>query len=203
MIQNKTEFIGFLNELPIQERSKQNYCSWVNRIEKNLPDDLSSKTVKTEADVVRLADKLPSDKHHREDAKCIIRYYLKFLQREAIDFRSPEEISSEDKISEGRLKTVMVNFYERSAKARHACIEAHGAVCAVCKFDFGKIYGAVGKGFIHVHHLRDLASLGKEYEVNPVEDLCPVCPNCHAMIHKRNPSYTITELKGIIDVEKK
>ncbi|NLO69847.1 MAG: HNH endonuclease, partial [Porphyromonadaceae bacterium] len=52
-----------------------------------------------------------------------------------------------------------------------------------------------GKDFIHVHHLRQVATIGKEYEVNPVKDLRPVCPNCHAMIHRRSEPYTIEEIK--------
>jgi hypothetical protein len=38
--------------------------------------------------------------------------------------------------------------------------------------------------FLHVHHLRELAALGKEYEVDPITDLRPVCPNL-----SRHPAY--------------
>lgn len=128
----------------------------------------------------------------------VLEKHRKLLKQETNDFASPEEISPNKKILEGRIKTVTVNYYERSAKARNACIAAHGTLCEVCGFDFGKIYGVIGKGFIHVHHLRDLASIGMEYEINPIEDLRPICPNCHAMLHKNNPPYTINELKEII-----
>jgi 5-methylcytosine-specific restriction enzyme A len=55
--------------------------------------------------------------------------------------------------------------------------------------------GDIGKGFIHVHHLTQLSDIGQGYEVDPVKDLRPVCPNCHAMLHKKNPPYTIDEIK--------
>jgi 5-methylcytosine-specific restriction enzyme A len=142
----------------------------------------------------------------------VLERHRKLVKDDKADFLSPEEISSEsqndsasseNKLSEGRLKTVTVNYYERSAKARSGCLKAHGYVCSVCHFDFEMTYGAIGKEFIHVHHLRDLASIGKEYEINPIEDLRPVCPNCHAMLHKSNPPYTLEELKEIIAAHKK
>jgi hypothetical protein len=34
--------------------------------------------------------------------------------------------------------------------------------------------------------------------IDPVEDLRTVCPNCHTMIHRRNPSYSIEELKRVV-----
>lgn len=133
----------------------------------------------------------------------VLEKHRKLLEQGTNDFSLPEEISPTKKILEGRIKTVAVNYYERSAKARNACIAAHGTICEVCRFDFGEIYGVIGKGFIHVHHLRDVASIGKEYEINPIEDLRPVCPNCHAMLHKSNPSYSLKELKEIIEAQKK
>jgi predicted HNH restriction endonuclease len=43
-----------------------------------------------------------------------------------------------------------------------------------------------------------LASIGKEYVVNPVKDLRPVCSNCHAVIHLRQPPYSIDEVKHML-----
>ncbi len=84
---------------------------------------------------------------------------------------------------EGGLKEIKVNAYERDRKARKACIDYHGTDCKVCGLDFGSRYGEIGIGFIHVHHIVPLASIGEEYEIDPVKDLVPVCPNCHAMLH--------------------
>jgi 5-methylcytosine-specific restriction protein A len=43
-----------------------------------------------------------------------------------------------------------------------------------------------------------LAEIGEEYEVDPVNDLIPICPNCHAMIHKKVPAFSIEELRAKI-----
>jgi 5-methylcytosine-specific restriction protein A len=59
---------------------------------------------------------------------------------------------------------------------------------------------ALGQGFIHVHHLKELASIAKEYEVDPIKDLRPVCPNCHAMLHQRKPALTISKLRQLLTV---
>jgi predicted HNH restriction endonuclease len=65
------------------------------------------------------------------------------------------------------------------------------------------MYGDIGKGFIHVHHLKPLSKIGRNYELDPITDLHPICPNCHAMIHQRDPAYTINQLKAIIKKKSK
>lgn len=109
----------------------------------------------------------------------------------------PDEISIEEQVllNEGQKKMIVVNSYERNAKARQKCVEYWGAKCDVCGLDFEKKYGDLGKGFVHVHHLTPLSEIGSNYKVHPVYDLRPVCPNCHAIIHKTNPPMTIEELR--------
>ena len=96
---------------------------------------------------------------------------------------------------EGAVKQVTVNKYERDPRARRACLDEYGFKCVVCDLDFELMYGEIGKGFIHVHHLRELSTLGEGYQVNPVTDLRPVCPNCHAMLHTRRPAFLPEDLK--------
>lgn len=110
----------------------------------------------------------------------------------------PDEIEENPELIEGAKKQVTVNIYERNQKARQACISKYGAKCSVCNFEFGKKYGHIGQGFIHIHHLIEIGQIGEAYKVVPEKDLCPVCPNCHAMLHQRKPIYTISELKEII-----
>ena len=61
---------------------------------------------------------------------------------------------------------------------------------------FESIYGDIGKHFIHVHHIIPLSSIDETYILDPVKDLRPVCPNCHAMLHKRVPPFSIDELSS-------
>ena len=73
----------------------------------------------------------------------------------------------------------------------------------VCGIDFKETYGEIGEGFIHVHHVTPISSKGKDYTLDIANDLIPVCPNCHAMMHRRNPPLTVTELKDILLTNKK
>ena len=110
-----------------------------------------------------------------------------------------EQISSDIRgMPEGALIRVMVNKYERDPVNREICISLNGCYCHSCGFDFEEEYGALGLGFVHVHHKTPVSQLGKDYIINPLEDLVPVCPNCHAMIHKTDPPLTIDQLKDLI-----
>ncbi|HBR4060523.1 TPA: HNH endonuclease, partial [Klebsiella pneumoniae] len=116
--------------------------------------------------------------------KCYLRkegnvWYADFLPNPY-----PDEIPAPESYTEGAKKLVTVNSYERDPKARQACIDHYGTSCKCCGIDFEKVYGEHGKGFIHVHHIKPLHEIGEEYEVNPITDMIPLCPNCHAMVHR-------------------
>ncbi len=107
----------------------------------------------------------------------------------------PDEIDPQEPLIEGARRKVTVNAYERNVKAREKCLEEHGYRCSVCKMCFEEYYGDIGRGFIHVHHRKELSSIRGEYEVDPIKDLCPVCPNCHAMLHREKPALSVDELR--------
>ncbi len=107
----------------------------------------------------------------------------------------PDELEPGKQYIEGAKKQVRVNAYERNPKARAACVSHHGVNCSVCGFNFESRYGEIGKNFIHVHHLRPLALMDGEYALDPVADLRPVCPNCHAMLHHGDSVISIEELR--------
>lgn len=108
----------------------------------------------------------------------------------------PDEVMPRPARLEGSVLRVEVNAYERNSAARTDCIRHHGCRCSVCNMSFGEKYGQIGEGFIHVHHLRPLASRAEEYVIDPILDLAPVCPNCHAMLHRQDPPITIEELRS-------
>jgi predicted HNH restriction endonuclease len=129
------------------------------------------------------------------------RYSIRGAELSSVNTASffPDEVDSAQIFREGAVRQVTVNAYERDPKARRKCIDYYGLNCSVCNFNFGKVYGQLGEGFIHVHHLRPISEIAEEYEVDPVEDLRPVCPNCHAMIHRAPRPYSIEEMKNIIE----
>ena len=106
----------------------------------------------------------------------------------------PAEIYSTG-LPEGAKTSVSVNRYERSRQNRAACIAYHGLMCKVCEMSFSERYGEVGDGYTHVHHVTPVSELEPGYSIDPRHDLVPVCPNCHAMLHRKNPPYSVSELR--------
>jgi 5-methylcytosine-specific restriction enzyme A len=115
----------------------------------------------------------------------------------------PEEVETTTPFYEGAVRKIAVNAFERSSAAREKCILHYGCRCAACGLVLAEKYGEVAQGLIHIHHLRQLSDINAEYCVNPIEDLCPVCPTCHAVIHSRKPAYTIEEVVTMIETKKK
>lgn len=99
---------------------------------------------------------------------------------------------------EGKKKARFSSYYERNPFYRNKAIEIHKLSCLGCGFNFESFYGELGKGYIHVHHNKPISETGPT-RINPQTDLAPLCPNCHAMIHRnKNHTLSIVELKEII-----
>lgn len=112
-----------------------------------------------------------------------------------------EGVSSLDDVqlpSFAKRTTVLVNRYERDPQKRRECVEHFGYRCQICNFDFHEVYAELGADFIHVHHLEPLAEVGGEHDIDPTVDLIPVCPNCHAILHRVTPALKPDELKRLI-----
>ncbi len=101
-------------------------------------------------------------------------------------------------VVEGRRKLRLHLVRERSSKLINQfknSLESYA--CSICGFDFEKVYGEIGQNFIEAHHKVPLASTGPTK--TRIEDLIPVCSNCHRMLH-RNGNVHYQELK--IEIEK-
>lgn len=103
---------------------------------------------------------------------------------------------------EGEEKRRFINHRSRERALRDAKLnEARRANsdgrlrCEVpgCGFDFEAVYGSIGVGFAHVHHLRPLA---EEFAttVTTLQDLAVVCANCHSIIHRGGECRTLETL---------
>jgi 5-methylcytosine-specific restriction endonuclease McrA len=113
--------------------------------------------------------------------------------------RLPEEVPRGSTYSEGSVQRILVNRYERDPRARKECIEHYGTKYLLCGFDFVAIYGEAMTGFIHVHHLHPLSADEKDQEVDAIRDLRPVCPNCHAVLHRREPPYSLDDVRRFLE----
>jgi 5-methylcytosine-specific restriction enzyme A len=142
----------------------------------------------------------PSDFKGGQGSKCFrILNALGFtIARKRIESTFPDEVLPGKKFNEGACQQVWVNRFERNPKLRRNCLSYYKPVCCSCGMNFKDKYGELGADFIHVHHLKPLASVHFTHEVDPITDLRPVCPNCHCMLHRTDPPLTIEALKDRI-----
>lgn len=110
---------------------------------------------------------------------------------------TPPTIAQKHHLKEGAKVQVRMEKHERNPELRKACIDHYGYVCQVCGLDFTKAYGELGKDFIEVHHLTPISTTDGEHEVDPINDLVPLCSNCHSMIHRgEDGPLTLEELRA-------
>ena len=111
-----------------------------------------------------------------------------------------EDIGTEESLSpadgEGTKYHVLSVRYERNPINRKLCLYKKGYNCSVCGTNLYEKYGEIGKDFIEVHHTTPVSMMGDDYKLNIDRDLVPLCPNCHTMIHRKNPPYTVEQLKS-------
>jgi hypothetical protein len=85
-------------------------------------------------------------------------------------------------------------------KKRHVLSTTKKLVCEVCRFDFHRVYGGLGRGFAHAHHTHFLSD-GDGERQSTLDDLVIVCANCHAMLHRREKGSstlpTVEKLRAI------
>ncbi|MGP3950181.1 HNH endonuclease [Streptomyces sp. 7N604] len=100
----------------------------------------------------------------------------------------PDEAAEDGTTSlEGRLLARWAISRERDPRLRRLKIETARRLgqplqCQVCAFHFGRHYGALGEGYIEVHHLLPLHISG--LRETKLDDLAFLCSNCHRMCHR-------------------
>jgi len=201
MVQNEYEYIEFLLEEGLQDNSAYSYGRYLEAVSTHLNIVIGYSSIKSNEDVSSIISQLSETEiaqNYKNNCGTALRAYLRFVTEKNPEYTSPDEIINPDQYVEGAKKKITVNSYERDSKARNKCIEIHGLNCAVCNINFEAVYGNIGIGYIHVHHIKPLSEINNTYTVNPETDLIPVCPNCHAMLHRsRKETITVPDLKDM------
>lgn len=123
---------------------------------------------------------------------------MTLLGVEKVAFRNADEVLG---YPEGAKKTVEVNRFERDPRNRLLAINFHGTTCLSCGFNFENVYGGIGRGFTIIHHIVPVSQIGPDYVIDPTQDLVSICANCHAMAHRREPPFSIQELRDLIGMQ--
>jgi len=197
-----TQFVNYLThkrkKLTLEEALQ--YVKWLDDVntcfDMDVVSDIYNLSVRVHFDFIfYIRKRLPEE--HAKNCIRALKLYSRFIEEIIL----VEETDLEQSVGgyvEGALQTVKVNRFERNQKARDVCISHHGVSCKVCDINFVQTYGDLGAGFIHVHHIVPISEICNEYKIDPVNDLVPVCPNCHAMLHRKTPPLTVEQLREII-----
>lgn len=103
-------------------------------------------------------------------------------------------------VVEGEIVDRYVQTYKRDAEFRNECLEKKGRVCSICGFDPVAKYGKGFENIIEVHHLYPV-SIGIRETI--IDDLIPVCPNCHRALHSKSGGlYSPEEIKNMMNANK-
>lgn len=130
--------------------------------------------------------------------------YIDFLQKKikSTSVSGSRSLSPKDdsiqNATEGYIEEIKYFRSKRNRAIRDQCAVRDHYTCQVCGFNFEKVYGERGKGFIEIHHKKPLASYDGEHEVL-LEDLIGLCSNCHSMIHNGKELLNIDNLKELLE----
>ena len=114
-----------------------------------------------------------------------------------------EEDDDIEEVKEGRVIYKLHKYRERdpklNKKKKDQYFKRTGKLeCEVCKFDFYKVYGDLGLGFMECHHKVPLSEIEGE-STTSIKDLALVCSNCHRMLHRKIDTLSIEELRKLIN----
>jgi 5-methylcytosine-specific restriction protein A len=139
------------------------------------------------------------DDHPVKEGKTAIKVNAR-LQKELLSIGAEGVVHENDSSMPiyGKRVSVVVNKYERDPDKRKECINHFGHKCQICDFSFDSRYGELGQDYCHVHHIEPLSEVGGEHDIDPTQDMIPVCANCHAMLHRKRPALKPDELRRLL-----
>ena len=109
-----------------------------------------------------------------------------------------EILDEEDDFPEGKAVYRTHKYYERNSglvSTKKQIAQDEGSlICSICDFDFHKVYGEIGKGFIECHHITPVSEYSSKTSTK-IEDLALVCSNCHRILHRIRPCLTIEQMR--------
>lgn len=214
----RKEFRKYLREVEGQKGYRLN--ALIKAAEENLPTLIKQHVRKdfhclfddvySIEELISISSKLKNDEEiliafqGHISSKAIDAYVRFYASKYDIDLKSlnvpnndeQDSLEEEKHQIEGRLTEAKVLRRQRNRNARQKCLEASNYTCYVCGFNFEKVYGEIGKGFIEVHHKTPLSEYDEEHEI-PQSELCALCSNCHSMVHRNKKALDVDELKRI------
>lgn len=147
-------------------------------------------------------------KVHHQDVELISKAFYKAPEPDILLAQEYGYDPNEETFKEGKLQLRLHLVNERNrrlvihAKEKWNREQNGRVVCSVCSFSFPETYGQVGVGFVEAHHIQPISSL-TPYTIVSLDDIVPVCSNCHSMLHRHRPWLTVEQLRTIVSDQRK
>lgn len=124
------------------------------------------------------------------------------IKYQKYNLSSYDEDNFSYEVKEGKILSKMHQYRERDSKIvelkKISVFSDKGKLCCeACNFDFNKMYGKYGEGYIECHHITPLSKIDVNKKTK-LEDLALLCSNCHRMVHHKAPWLTIKQLRKIL-----
>lgn len=119
-----------------------------------------------------------------------------------------EAFDEEIVIYEGAMTMRETPLYQRSKFLRDRAVEYYRdisegeLICEICNFNYKDRYGEAGNGYIEIHHRRPVYmykgdDLNKTVD-EAIKNLAPLCANCHRIVHRKRPPYSLDEVRSFL-----
>lgn len=192
----------------VRDRVNKNLLTPAKEIGVKLLLEYNQKAIPEESSLVHYKQDRPNGYAWQKDSFNVVSGLFNKYKKKTTDIEieiveqdlESEKAEEDTYYSDGTAIKYFGKRYERNPNNRKVAIEIHGTSCAACGFNFENAYGEHGKDFIEIHHVKPLFTLEQEVEINPIEDLVPLCANCHRMVHRKKDSVlSLEQLKGLIN----
>ena len=145
---------------------------------------------------------------YKDDLNTLLIFPLDDISNElsSLARNEPRVVLDERTVIEGELRIRTQEYRTRSRYLRDAAIEHYSVnghiVCQSCEFEFAAAYPGVGDGYIQIHHLKPVSYMkGEEIDMaHALNNVCPLCANCHQMVHRNTPPLSIADLQSHLRV---
>lgn len=143
-----------------------------------------------------------ADRKRLSETTSIITKSYKNLTFPQTNTQEVEIVDEDEEFPEGKIITRLHRLRERSStltkRKKLLVLKQDGTLtCEACDFNFAKVYGNSGIGYIECHHNMPLSTLSKSKSVR-LSELSLVCSNCHRMIHRVRPWLSVQQLRMLL-----
>ena len=145
-------------------------------------------------------ESIPPKKSDLSLNTCLENETKEISQSFATKVNSVQQVQEEFGSHTSETEEIEVIHHKTLKELKAECIGYYGAICDICGFDYGYTYGEAYEMEIEVHNIKGI--LGEEIleDTHPIEDLIPICHNCHHILHHHQPMLSVEKMRQMVKV---